>query len=100
MVKSKIASIQYTAYANTGGMRRLPTNYKISETPIGDETKYGYLAYVSDKQRKKIMGAGFGELEAHIEYIKKQIGHKRAYNKKFYGQQLRQAQADFDFEGA
>ena len=49
--------------------------YKVSDTPIGDETKWGCLAYVGDRIRKKIIESGYGEMQLHVAHIKRSIGY-------------------------
>ncbi len=53
-----------------GSLNLIPMTYKVSDTPIGNEELYGPLAYVTEATRKKIMNAGYGEMQLHIEHIK------------------------------
>ena len=57
-----------------GGLNMLQPDYHISGEPIGDIKKYGHLAYVAEDVRKKIMATGAGEMQAHIEHIRKRVG--------------------------
>ena len=74
MRKSIPADLQQTTPLG-GSLNRLPRNYKISQTPIGDAETRGLLAHVTEKTRNKILESGFGEMQSHLEYIKKQIGY-------------------------
>lgn len=81
MKKSKVLSMQQSTPFG-GSLNEMSRDYKISERPIGDESKWGYLAYVSDDVRQRILETGFGETQAHIEYIKKSVKYIRKMRKK------------------
>lgn len=58
-----------------GSLNLVPMTYKISDTPVGDEERWGILSYVTKETREKIIGSGFGEMSLHIEHIKLSIGY-------------------------
>lgn len=74
-------------------LNRLSKNYKIYEKPQSPVEKFGYLAYVSDAQRKKILDAGCGEKDDHILHIKSHIGYLKKYQKP----RLKAEQTTFNF---
>jgi hypothetical protein len=57
-----------------GKTNMLQPDYHVSHEPIGDVKKYGHLAFVTEDVCNKIMATGHGEMNAHIEYIKKRVG--------------------------
>src|SRR5262245_56380663 len=65
-----------------GALTTLPTNYRISETPIGDVAKWGALAHVSDQTRERIIATGHGEMKCHIDHITKSIGQIKKIRKR------------------
>lgn len=71
-----------------GSLNTLSMKYRISETPLSDEKKYGYLAFVTDKTRERIMASGCGEMKMHIEHIKKAVGYIRKRREKSPSVQL------------
>jgi hypothetical protein len=60
-----------------GSLNIIPMTYRISDKPIGDEKLYGPLAHVEDEMRIKIMNSGFGEMQLHVEHIKRSINYIR-----------------------
>lgn len=87
-MKDLIPSFVQQSTPAGGGLNTVQLTYKISDKPIGDESAYGYLAYVTDNTRKKIMASGYGEMKAHIEHIKKSVGYIRKTRLKSPSMQL------------
>lgn len=81
MRKQIPANLQQSTPAG-GGLNRMPLDYKISQEPIGDAAKWGELAHVDDATRVRILETGFGEIQLHIDYIRKQINYSKKMRKK------------------
>lgn len=62
--------VSFLQNQDLGRLNTLPLTYDIYEKPVGDKAKWGYLAHVTEEWRQKIMSAGYGEMQAHIEHIK------------------------------
>jgi len=60
-----------------GSLNLLPMTYKVSDKPQGDVDILGYLAYISEADRKNVMAVGHGEIQMHLDYIKSRVGQIR-----------------------